>query len=227
MAEGTPERPTGELTARARKLAWQDQLTVESLNLQASLEDGLRLASRLEAGDIRGFGQQLETLLIEADGTQRQHLVSIAASHAEADLELGFEGGVGPDWQTWQGALSRGVINLPKQSQHWALESPAALAYGADGELIFGAHCWRWQQSSICADDQALFPVPRIAYRIDRFPTLALAPLLPDTVRWNARINGEIDFTSTAGGPDAGGRRMGSPGLQYPDYRDAPQAPAS
>jgi translocation and assembly module TamB len=202
MAEGTPERPTGELTARARKLAWQDQLTVESLNLQASLEDGLRLASRLEAGDIRGFGQQLETLLIEADGTQRQHLVSIAASHAEADLELGFEGGVGPDWQTWQGALSRGVINLPKQSQHWALESPAALAYGADGELIFGAHCWRWQQSSICADDQALFPVPRIAYRIDRFPTLALAPLLPDTVRWNARINGEIDFTSTAGGPD-------------------------
>ena len=197
-AEGTPERPVGELTASARKLGWQDQLTIETLDLQANLEDGLQLSTRLQAESLQGFGQELETLILEGSGTQGQHVVNISASHTEADLELGFEGGAGPDWQTWQGALSRGVISLPEQAQRWQLESAAALAYGAGGEL----HCWRWQQSTVCAEDQTLLPVPRIAYRIDRFPTVALAPLLPETLRWDARINGEIDFTTTADGPD-------------------------
>ncbi|WP_372997025.1 translocation/assembly module TamB domain-containing protein [Marinobacter sp.] len=201
-AEGTPENPVGELTASAQKLGWRDQLSVDTLNLEASLEDGLQLASRLEAGDIRGFGQALETLVIRANGTQEQHAVSIGASHPEAELELDFEGGAGSGWQTWQGALSRGVIDLPEQSQRWALESPAVLAYGSEGELTFGKHCWRWQQSTVCADDQTLLPAPRLAYRIDRFPTLALEPLLPETLRWDARINGEVNFAATDDGPD-------------------------
>ena len=201
-AEGTPEDPTGQLTANARDLRWQDELAVEALNLEARLASGLSLTSRLEVGSIRAFGQELEALTVDAKGRQDQHRVTIAANHAEADLELAFDGGAGPDWRTWQGALSEGVIALPEQSQRWQLESPASLTYSDSGELTFGNHCWRWQQSTVCAADQTLLPVPRIAYRIDRFPTLALAPLLPETLRWNARINGEIDFTSTEAGPD-------------------------
>ena len=202
MAEGDPARPAGELRASAQNLAWQDQLTIETLSLEADLEDGLRLASRLQAENLGGFGQKLETLTLEANGTQERHALSIRAEHSEADLELAFEGGAGVDWKTWQGQLARGLINIPEQTQRWQLESPATLAYGANGELTFGNHCWRWQQSTVCADDQTLLPVPDIAYRIDRFPTVALAPLLPETVRWNARLNGEIDFTTTADGPD-------------------------
>ncbi|SNC67127.1 translocation and assembly module TamB [Marinobacter sp. es.048] len=201
-AEGTPERPTGELTASGKNLVWQDQLALETLSLEAELQDGLRLVSRLQAESLEGFGQELETLTLEANGTQGEHVVSISASHAEADLELGFAGGSGTDWKTWRGELSRGVIDLPEQAQRWQLNSPATLAYDANGELTFGNHCWRWQQSTVCAEDQTLLPVPRIAYRIDRFPTVALAPLLPDTLRWVGRINGEIDFTTTGDGPD-------------------------
>ena len=202
MAEGTPERPVGELKAGGQNLAWRDQLTIETLSLEADLDDGLRLTSQLQAENIGGGGQELETLTLQANGTQGQHTVSLRAEHSEADLELAFEGGAGSEWKTWQGQLSTGVINVPEQSQRWQLESPATLAYGANGELTFGNHCWRWQQSTVCADDQTLLPVPDIAYRISRFPTLALAPLLPETVRWNARLDGEIDFTTTAEGPD-------------------------
>ncbi|MDX1559456.1 MAG: translocation/assembly module TamB domain-containing protein, partial [Marinobacter sp.] len=200
-AGGTPERPVGELTASARKLGWQDQLTIQSLDLEVDLEDGLRLSTRMQAENLQGFGQELEALTLEGSGTQGQHVVSLSASHAEAELELGFEGGAGPDWRTWRGALSRGLISLPEHSQRWQLESPATLAYGASGELTFGDHCWRWQQSTVCAEDQTLLPIPRIAYRIDRFPTVALAPLLPETLRWGARISGEIDFTAAEAGP--------------------------
>ncbi|WP_227715844.1 MULTISPECIES: translocation/assembly module TamB domain-containing protein [unclassified Marinobacter] len=202
VAEGTPERPLGELKASAQNLAWQDQLSIETLSLEAELEDGLRLASRLQAENLGGFGQELETLTLQANGTQGRHTLNLSAEHSDADLELALQGGAGAEWKTWQGQLLRGLINLPEQSQRWQLESPATLAYGADGELTFGNHCWRWQQSTVCADDQTLLPVPNIAYRIDRFPTLALAPLLPETVRWNARLNGEVDFTTMAEGPD-------------------------
>ncbi|MFP3440767.1 hypothetical protein R0K18_23825, partial [Pantoea sp. SIMBA_133] len=94
------------------------------------------------------------------------------------------------------------MIDLPEQSQQWRLQAPATLAYKADGELTFGNHCWRWEESTVCAEDQTLLPVPRIAYRIDRFPTGALAPLLPETLRWDGWINGEVDFTTTGDGPD-------------------------
>lgn|GEM_PF-32288 len=201
-AGGTPQNPTGELTASARDLGWQDDLAVETASLDASLKPNQRLESRLAASDLEAFGQQLQALTVEANGDQAQHRVVVNANHAEANLELGFEGGAGPDWQTWQGALTRGVIALPEQSQRWQLESPATLAYSESGKLTFGNHCWQWQQSSVCAEDQTLLPSPRIAYNINRFPTLALAPLLPETVRWDARINGEIDFASTEAGPD-------------------------
>ena len=91
---------------------------------------------------------------------------------------------------------------MPGQQQNWELESPAALTYGDDGALRFGAHCWRWQQSSVCADDQTLLPEPNIAYRIDNFPAAALAPILPETVRWISSISGEINFTSTDKGSE-------------------------
>lgn len=201
-AEGTPERPKGELSASGKNLGWQDKLAIETLSLEADLQDGMRLVSRLQAENLNGFGQELETLTLEANGTQGKHTVSIGARHAEADLELVFAGEAGADWRTWQGELSRGLIDLPEQSQQWRLQAPATLAYKADGELTFGNHCWRWEESTVCAEDQTLLPVPRIVYRIDRFPTGALAPLLPETLRWDGWINGEVDFTTTGDGPD-------------------------
>ena len=201
-AEGTPERPTGQLSASGKDLAWQDQFSLETLSLEADLKEGLRLVSRLQAENLEGFGQKLETLTLEANGTQGEHVVSIRARHTEADLELGFDGGAGTDWSTWKGVLSRGVIDLPEQAQQWQLQAPANIAYEANGELTLGNHCWRWQQSSVCAQDQTLLPVPNIAYRIDQFPTEALAPLLPETLRWDGWINGEVEFTTTPEGPD-------------------------
>ncbi|KMQ74974.1 translocation/assembly module TamB domain-containing protein [Marinobacter subterrani] len=201
-AGGTPTDPTAVLKASARNLSWQEKLAAERLTLDARLEPGMRLTSSLEGSDIAAFGQELKALTVTANGQQSEHRITVSASHAEANLELAFEGGAGPDWQTWQGALARGLIALPEQDQRWQLQSPAALAFSESGELTFGNHCWRWQQSSVCAEDQTLLPVPRIAYTINRFPTGALAPLLPETLRWDALINGEIDFSVTDAGPD-------------------------
>ncbi|MEC7376024.1 MAG: translocation/assembly module TamB domain-containing protein, partial [Pseudomonadota bacterium] len=200
-AGGTVDNPTGTLTVNGQQIRWQDQVAIDSLKLEGALETGQRLNSRLELGNLRGFGQILETATLAVQGTRAQHSIRLTANHPEASAEFLLEGGAPEDWQRWQGALAQGEIRIPGQSQVWALASPATLAYGA-GELTFGQHCWRWQQSSVCAEDQTLLPVPRIAYSIQRFPALALGPLLPDTLRWDARIDGAIEFTTTERGPD-------------------------
>ncbi|WP_246123279.1 translocation/assembly module TamB domain-containing protein [Marinobacter maritimus] len=199
---GTPDDPRGELTASADELRWQDLLVVEALSLDARLDSGFRLASELQAKGIAVAGQNIDSLTVSAQGTQGDHEVAIDAQHEEAGVQMVFRGSAGEAWASWQGQLRRSAIDVPGQQQNWELESPAALTYDDDGALRFGAHCWRWQQSSVCADDQTLLPEANIAYRIDNFPAAALAPILPETVRWNSSISGEINFTSTDKGSE-------------------------
>lgn len=53
----------------------------------------------------------------------------------------------------------------------------------------------------MCAGDQVLWPNPDIDYRIERFPAQALAPLLPDTLRWRSEINGRVQVSLNDDGP--------------------------
>lgn len=199
---GTPDAPLGELSASANELRWQDLLVVETLNLDAQLTSGFRLNSELKSEGMTVAGQSVESLVVKAGGTQGNHDVTIDVQHEDARLQLGFQGAAGEAWESWQGQMARGVVAVSGQEQNWELEAPAGLTYTKSGELSFASHCWIWQQSSVCADTQTLLPVPQIAYRIDSFPAMALAPILPETLRWRSSINGEVSFTSNDKGPD-------------------------
>ncbi|MGO1463528.1 MAG: translocation/assembly module TamB domain-containing protein [Marinobacter sp.] len=199
---GTPDDPRGQLAAKATELRWEDLLLIEELNLDATLQSGFQLDSDLQANGITVAGNNIQSVNLTAQGTQKNHQIAVKVQQSDAGLELALQGGAGEAWNSWQGELARGVIDVPGQDQDWVLASPAELAYAASGELHFAAHCWNWKQSSVCADDQVLLPVPSIAYRIDSFPAEALSPVLPKSLRWYSSINGEIDFTLTDNGPD-------------------------
>ncbi|HEA54032.1 MAG TPA: translocation/assembly module TamB [Marinobacter antarcticus] len=198
---GTLDDPRGELTASAAELRWQDLVVVESLSLNADLNSGFRFNGELQSKGITVAGQNVRSLAVKAKGTQSDHSVTIDAQREDARVQLDFQGAAGDAWASWKGQLARGVIDVPKQEQSWALDSAAQLTFAKDGKLSVGPHCWRWQQSSVCADEQTLLPVPSIAYRIDSFPAAALAPIFPETLRWQSSINGEVEFTSTDKGP--------------------------
>ncbi|MCM0611508.1 translocation/assembly module TamB [Marinobacter sediminum] len=198
---GTPDDPQGDLTFSAQELAWQDTVTLASLDLDASLAPGFRLRSHAEIGGIEAGGQRLESVTLDAAGIQDDHRLTLTANHEDADLRLVFGGGFDDSWTAWQGALASGLIEIPEQDQSWRLQSPAKLAYRKNGQLTFDAHCWSWQESSFCAEDQVLLPTPRIAYRINNFPAAALDPLMPEALRWRAQLNGSIDVTMAAEGP--------------------------
>ncbi|MBE0485332.1 MAG: translocation/assembly module TamB [Marinobacter sp.] len=199
---GTVDDPTAELAFNGENLRWQDLLNIENVDLNANLARGGVLGAALDVQDIYVAEQQLDAITLRLDGTREAHQLSFNARHPEATVQMIFAGALAEAGDAWQGALSEGEIEIPGSGQTWQLQSPADLSYGDDGAVSFGAHCWRWQDSSVCAGDQQLWPDTRIAYQIRQFPTLALEPLFPETFRWDAYLDADVDLSLTDAGPD-------------------------
>ncbi len=199
---GTLQDPTASATLTGRGLAWQDLLQVGAIDLDAGLASGSVIDGSLVVREVSAAEQQLEEVTLQLGGTREDHELSVAVNHTEANVLMVFTGAISQAWDGWQGLLSRGQIDILGPDQSWQLESPADLAYGEDGTVSLGANCWRWQDSSVCAEQQQLWPDPRIAYQIRQFPTVALAPLFPETFNWDAYLNADVDLSLTDAGPD-------------------------
>ncbi|MEP3588245.1 MAG: translocation/assembly module TamB domain-containing protein [Marinobacter sp.] len=201
-AQGSLQDPQGQIRLKAETLAWRDDVQVGQLEVQASLGAGEVLNASATAREIKAAGQSLDEVNVAARGTRGDHALSLEAKHPDVSLLMELTGGLGENFESWTGAVTRGEINVPEPGHLWALDQRTELAYTKQGELKLGQHCWRWQDSSVCAEDQQLWPNPVIAYRISQFPTLALEPLLPDTFRWTALLNADIEVAMTEAGPD-------------------------
>ncbi|MGX1200121.1 translocation/assembly module TamB domain-containing protein [Marinobacter sp. MBR-105] len=198
---GSPEAPEAELSLTAGNLAWQDQFLVSEAQLEAGLDSDGVLDLDLSGTELRLAGQELDKVVASLSGTRERHTLALQVDHPEASVELEFAGGLGEKLPDWLGQLTRGRISVPEPGQIWQLDTRADLTYVA-GALELGSHCWRWQQSSVCAADQRLWPDSRIAYEVRGFPASALAPLFPETFRWQSTIDADIAVTLTDAGPD-------------------------
>jgi len=198
---GSPEAPEAELSLTAGNLTWQDQFLVTEAQLEAGLDSDGVLDLDLSGTELRLAGQELDKVVASLSGTRERHTLALQVDHPEASVELEFAGGLGEKLPDWRGQLTRGRISVPEPGQIWQLDTRADLTYVA-GALELGSHCWRWQQSSVCAADQRLWPDSRIAYEVRGFPASALAPLFPETFRWQSTIDADIAVTLTDAGPD-------------------------
>ncbi|NMT64744.1 translocation/assembly module TamB [Marinobacter orientalis] len=199
---GTPDQPQGSVNVAGSDLAWQNELSLARVDISATLGEGLSVSGDVEAKKLRYGGQLLQSLTLALSGTRENHRLEVNAVHEEAEVGLVFAGNASSDWSAWQGALEQGRIDVPEQGQQWILAEPAALAYADTGRLTFGSHCWQWQQASVCAGEQTLLPTQDIAYQIESFPTTALSPLMPETLRWDTLLNADIRLTVTENGPN-------------------------
>lgn len=199
---GSPDAPLGSASLTGTGLAWEGQVEVDELDLTASLSEGQTIQGDLTATNVAAVGQALETLSLNLSGTQQDHRLDITAAHSDANLLLSFAGALGAELSTWTGQLARGEIDVTSQDQFWRLSQPADLAYNEAGRLTFGQHCWMWQEASVCAGQQTLLPDPALDYRVRKFPTTALSPLLPETLRWNTLLNADLTLNSPATGTE-------------------------
>ena len=198
---GTRADPTGNLSLKGQELAWQGKVALDDLDATASLAEGQRLTAELKGKGLAAGGQRIDTVTLNATGTEGAHTLKVDLQQDDATVALSFSGGFESGWSQWQGRLASGRIDIASQNQQWLLQSPASLSWQGGKQVRFGAHCWAWQQSSVCAEEQQLWPQPDIAYRIERFPASALSPLLPETLRWESELNGQVALTLSDAGP--------------------------
>ncbi len=198
-AGGQLAAPSAKVDLSGSGIAWQDQVSLAELTLEGELSEGRSVDVQLQGRQLKAAGQSLAELDLNANGSLDQHSVALRAMNEQVEARLGFDG----SWaQGWQGALSQGRVELPQQDMVWQLAEAASLSYSPAGRLTLGSHCWRWQQSSICADDQTLLPTQQVAYQLNDFPAQALSPLLPPTLRWQTLIDASLALTMTEAGPD-------------------------
>ncbi|MFW5824695.1 MAG: translocation/assembly module TamB domain-containing protein [Marinobacter sp.] len=209
--DGPLMAPQGTLEVNAEGLAWRAQFVLDDLMLEARLDRERAVEARLEASSLRAGGQTLERIQADLQGTLGQHRLTLSVRHPEARADTVLAGSWQADEGQWQGELADGEVQLHQPEQTWQLEAPAAINW-QENTLMLGAHCWRWQDSALCASEQTLLPDPSLELEVSQLPASSLAPLLPETVRWDAQVNGSLDVAFTGEGPSGQLRVSAGPG---------------
>ncbi|MDF0732000.1 translocation/assembly module TamB [Pseudomonas entomophila] len=193
---GTLGAPQGTLTLQGQQLAQADN-RVQRLDLDARLDSAQRGLVTLKVGNIRLGETALGTLDASGKGDIRQQALSLALDGPQLKLDLAMDGTLAKG--DWRGRLASGRVQAG--GQDWQLQAPARLQRLANGQLDFGAHCWRSGQASLCGDDQRLAPDPRLRYHLKQFPLDSLAQWLPKDFAWQGLLNADINLDIPASGP--------------------------
>ncbi|OAI91731.1 translocation/assembly module TamB domain-containing protein [Pseudomonas putida] len=195
---GTLKAPQGQLKLQGTQLA-QAENRLQSLDLDARLDGAQKALVNLDARGIRAGETALGTLTAKGQGDIRQQQLQLALDGPQLKLDLGLDGQLDQKKGDWRGRLARGEIKAG--GQDWRLQAPATLQRLANGQIDFGAHCWRSGPASLCGDPQRLAPEPRIRYHLKEFPLESLAQWLPKDFAWQGRLNADINLDLPASGP--------------------------
>lgn len=223
-ASGWPDNLQAKLNLNSPGLGYNDTgleaLSVDVAINQEQISGGALEQSELDlvvtAVGIETAGQRIEQVRLNGSGSVGQHELRVRVEESRGNIDLRFEGGsellrrqlaalgkeqpqVSGPAPVWTGALTDGEIIAAEQ--RWILQSRAVLAYDARGEVTLGAHCWAWESASLCAEDQRLWPDPRLRLALDNFSSELAAPFLPPELRWQGAINGKVNLDLDSGGP--------------------------
>ncbi|CAM4036635.1 Translocation and assembly module TamB [Pseudomonas reidholzensis] len=193
---GTLAAPEGTLTLQGQQLAQADN-RVQRLDLDARLDSAQRGVINLKAGTIRLGDTALGDLSVAGKGDIRQQAMTLALAGPQIKLDLALDGQLAKG--DWRGRLATGRIQAG--GQDWQLQAPAKLQRLANGQLDFGAHCWRSGPASLCGEDQRLAPEPRLRYHLKQFPIDSLAQWLPKDFAWQGMLNADVNLDIPASGP--------------------------
>lgn len=214
---GTMQAPQGTLALQGQRLGYAEQ-ELATLRLDASVDARQRGELHLAASGLRRGDSDYGQLELRGAGTLERHNLDLKLAGEPLRLTLDLTGGL--RGQAWRGSLDRGDIGIARMD--WRLQQPVSVERTAAGRLTLGAHCWRSEQASLCADAQRLQPEPQLRMRLRDFDLARLAGALPDDFALVGELNGDLSLDLPAGGPRGEiNLDAGSGQLRVRDPRDA------
>ncbi|AKS09311.1 translocation/assembly module TamB domain-containing protein [Pseudomonas trivialis] len=193
---GSLKAPQGKLALKGQQLAFADN-RLQSLILDASLDNAQRAKIDLKGSGIQSGDTQLGTLTASAQGDIKNQKVQLDLAGPLVKLALALDGNL--DKGNWRGRLASGDVQAG--GQDWKLQAPAKIERMADGKLTFAAHCWVSGPASLCGEDQRLMPEPKLRYHLKQFPIDSLAAFLPKDFAWKGKLNADLQLDLPDSGP--------------------------
>lgn len=226
-AEDLLRNPQGSLALEGNAIDVDPvDLTLESIRASVTLQEGLAGDGEVRWQGLDIAGQRIDSGEVSAEGTQKDHAISVSLTHPQAMLRLSANG----EWRDgrWRGQLDGGGVRA--MDQHWLMTTPASLSIDPMDSVVLGSHCWGWNGAQLCAGDQRLYPEQHLELALSDFPTEALGGLLPLDLRWRERLNGAARISMTGTGPegfvwlDAGSGEVSLRQVLDPDDLDASES---
>lgn len=218
---GNPDAPRAVAALKASALGL-NSLAVENLALDVSAgtAQDAPLALRLA---LTGMSEQgaalLETLTIEADGSNADHRLTIAARAPAAQLDAGLQGGLASETATWQGRLQT-LKAITEAAGTWDLEHPSPLLLGPRQQRLEAACLQRRTgPGRVCAEgSRQAAGTGALALEVQTLPVEVFLPTL------TGELSGGLSAALAADGVlSADGRfALGTGAVRLPGELDAP-----
>lgn len=194
---GSAAAPQGSLTLRGQALGFEQQRLRELL-VDARLDARQQARVQLDARGLRSGASDFGQLALRGSGSLERHSLELSLDGEPLRLALAVAGGLNRT-QDWRGELRSG--SLSAAGLDWQLQRPARLERTAAGRISLGAHCWRSEQASLCADGQRLHPEPQLRLRLRDFELARLRRALPRGMRLQGTLAGDVRLDLPAAGP--------------------------
>ncbi len=195
---GTLAAPQGSLVVQGKGLGYAEQ-RVSELALDGRLDARQHAIVQLDARGLRSGDSDFGQLALKGSGSLQQHSVELNLDGEPLRLALALGGGLDRK-QDWRGRLNRAAASAA--GFDWQLQAPASLERTAAGRITLGAHCWRSEEASLCADSQRLLPEPQLRLRLRDFDLARLRRSLPRGTALVGRVNGDLRLDLPASGPN-------------------------
>lgn len=222
---GPAERPDllVDLQGEALALAGTEAATARLQGRLAALGDA---DSRIELvlGELVVRGRDLGNLGLQLSGQRQRHALGWTLTGAGVTSDGRLAGGMAGAVNDWSGQLAE--ARLAYAGLDWQLAESMAMDWRqAERQLGLAAHCWVSGDARFCAPEPlALGREGRAAWRLDGLRLERLAGLLPEGLRWQGPVAGQVDVAWRPGQPLAAsaGLQLGAGALGLERDEGAP-----
>ena len=198
--QGEAHGPKGDLTVQASLVGGRlrfDEHSAETVAAECDFEGGGRLPSRLGITAHKAvlWGEALDTIAIEAEGTQGSHIMNVRAAGPVRAGTLRLNGGYDSLWNGQLEALEFSEDSLGS----WILVQPAAMLAGRD-TLAVSSLCLEGARGRLCLDVEAgSLEAWQLSARLDSLATDWLCNFASDGFVLDSRLSGEVRVNSSEG----------------------------
>ncbi|WP_257293799.1 translocation/assembly module TamB domain-containing protein [Endozoicomonas sp. YOMI1] len=185
------------------------QTSINRLQVNGELTRATLLEGKttVEADSVNSGNIQLKNLLLIANGSERNHQISLKTQGEPVAGELQingvWQGAHGNSRGKWQGQLASARVITPLDT--WSLEQPVTIGLNASDETVkLTDQCWLAKPARLCIDASTFSANHGTTrFRLSDFNLSTLKPLLPGNLNWQAILSGSGNIQWDSGQPIA------------------------